>query len=531
MSASRYSRWDGSQQVFELDEDQTLEEMADDIFSHGDVMRAVRDMFQRGVGGQREERIQGLRELLERLRAQRQQQLQKYNLDSIMKDLRERLDKVVDTERRGIDRRLEEAREQLAQAQGGPGEDAQQMQELMKVLEDRASKSKESLNNLPESLGGAIKELSDYDFMDSEARQMFQELLDMLKQRMMENFFNDIRQQLQGMTPEQMQAMRDMLRDLNQMLQERMQGGEPDFDGFMQQYGQFFGPNPPQNLEELVEGLQRQMAQMQSLMDSMSPEMRRELEEVLDSVLDEETLRELQQLAAQMDYLFPMEDLSREYPFMGDESLTLDQAMELMRGLQSMDDLEKQIREVSRKGNIEDLDLDKVEELLGEEARKNLEQLQRIVQMLEEAGYLKRKGNRLELTPLGIRKLAQKALKEVFDQLKKDRLGKHEIYQRGLGQEHSGETKIYEFGDPFDIDLQRTVLNAVVREGPRVPVRISPKDLEIHLSEHMTQAATVCFWTRAALWVSTVAFWRPRRWRWPFMPSFASSFPGISSLS
>ena len=58
-------------------------------------------------------------------------------------------------------------------------------------------------------------------------------------------------QRLKDMTPDDMAAMRDMLSQLNQMLQDQANGQQPDFAGFMQQYGQMFGPNPPQNLEEL----------------------------------------------------------------------------------------------------------------------------------------------------------------------------------------------------------------------------------------------------------------------------------------
>ena len=110
--------------------------------------------------------------------------------------------------------------------------------------------------------------------------------------------------------------------------------------------------------------------------------------------------------------------------------------------------------------------------------------------MLEEAGYLKRQGDRLELTPRGIRKLAQQALREVFSELKKDRMGRHEIYSRGDGGEWTGETKPYEFGDPFDIDLHRTLFNSTLRNGPGTPLRISPEDFEMQHTEHMTQTAT-----------------------------------------
>ena len=230
---------------------------------------------------------------------------------------------------------------------------------------------------------------------------------------------------------------------------------------------------------------------MQSLMDSMSPEMRQELEDLMASSISPEMMEEMAELAGTMYDMFPFDDMAQEYPFMGQEDLTLDQAMDLMGELQDMDALEQQIQQVMRNGNIEDIDLDKVEQHMGEEARRQLEQLQKVIQQLEEAGYLKRKGDRLELTPRGMRKLAQKALKEVFSELNKDRMGRHEVYYRGDGGERTGETKTYEFGDPLDLDLHRTLFNAVLREGPNVPIRLSPQDLEINRTEHLTQTATV----------------------------------------
>jgi uncharacterized protein with von Willebrand factor type A (vWA) domain len=487
MATYRYSRWDGSQEIFDMDEDELMDALSDDILSHGDLQRALRNMFQRGTENEQGQRIPGLRDMMERLRQQRQMQLERFNLDSLMDDLKERLQDVVDTERKGIESRLDDAREQLEHA----GDDAEHLQGPMKMLQERAEKSREKLDNLPESMAGAIQELTDYDFMDPEARQKFQELLDMLQQQMMQNFFQNMRESVQNMTPEQMQEMRDMMQALNQMLRDRDMGLDPDFEGFMEQYGHFFDPNRPASLDELLDQLQQQMQAMQSLMNSMSQEMRDELENMLMSAMDPGLMEEMAELASRMYDMFPSDDMGQEYPFMGDESVTLDQAMEMMEQLQEMDQLESQIQQVMRNGNIEDLDLDKVEEHIGEEERKQLEQLQKIIQQLEEAGYLKRKGDRVELSPRGIRKLAQKALKEVFSELKKDRVGRHEVYTRGQGGENTGETKVYEFGDPFDLDLHRTLFNAVLREGPNVPIRMTPKDMEINRTEHLTQAATI----------------------------------------
>ena len=483
----RYARWDDTQRVFDLDDETLMDELSEDLLAHGDLWRALRNLLQRGVRGREGQGLEGLRQLMERLRDRRQENLERYNLDSIFDDIKERLCNVVQTERQGIDRRLQEARGQAAQ---DSGVDAEQKQKLLEMLEQRASRNRERLDNLPESPSGAIKELSDYEFMDPEAQRQFQELLDMLKQQMLQNYFQDLKQQLQGMTPQDMTGLGQMLADLNQMLQDQALGREPDFQQFMDRYGPLFGDNPPRNLQELLDQLARQMTQMQSLLDSMSPEMRRELEQLMDSLLDQETIDELAQLAMTMGQLSSMDDLSDQYSFLGEESLTMEQAMELMGSLQGLDELERQIQEVMRRGNIDDLDLDRIEELLGEEARRAVEELKRVTEMLEQAGYIRHQGKKLELTPRGIRRIGQKALREVFAQLKGDRLGQHDVHYRGHSGEDTGETKGYEFGDPFDVDLRRTVMNALTQHGPHIPVRMTPENIEIRRLEQVSQAAT-----------------------------------------
>ena len=483
----RYGRWDDTQQVFELDDETLMEELSEDIMAHGDVGRAIRNLLQRGVRGREGDNLEGLRKLMERVRNRRQENLQRYNLDSMFDDIKERLQQVVKTEKEGIERRLGEAKEKVAQS---PEAAREQMQKLMEMLEQRANKSKERLDNLPESPGGAIKELSEYEFMDPEAQRQFQELLDMLKQQMLQNTFQNMKQQMQGMTPGDMAGLRQMLKDLNEMLHDQMMGRQPNFQQFMDKYGSMFGDNPPQNLEELMEQLARQIAQMQSLMESMSPEMRRELEEMMGSLLDPETMDELSELAMALEQLMPMDDMRGQYPFRGEESLSMEQAMELMGKLQGLDELERQVQDVAQTGNIDNLDTDKVGELLGEEAKRAAEALKRVTEMLEEAGYIKKKGSKLELTPKGIRKIGQKALREVFDQLKRDRLGAHEIHIRGNAGEDTGETKLYEFGDPFDVDLRRSLTNAVTRGGSQIPIKLAPEDFEIHRLEEVSQAST-----------------------------------------
>ncbi|MFQ6026974.1 MAG: VWA domain-containing protein, partial [Dehalococcoidia bacterium] len=109
----RYSRWDGSQNIFDVDPDELMDRLSDELLKQGDVMRALRELFRNGMQNREGQQMTGLRELMERLKEQRRQQLQQHNMDSVVEDLKERLEEILRTEREGIDRRLSEAREQV----------------------------------------------------------------------------------------------------------------------------------------------------------------------------------------------------------------------------------------------------------------------------------------------------------------------------------------------------------------------------------------------------------------------------------
>ncbi len=483
----RYSQWDGSQEPFEADADALLDALAEDVIDHGDIRRALRDLIRRGANGD-DARLPGLDDLLERLRSRRNQTLDRYDPDSVMRDLKERLDDVLRTERSGMDRRLSEIEDNLANMSG---EEAEQAGRLRDLFKQRADRNRERLDQLPESTAGALRELQDFDFIDPEAQRKFQELMDELRKEMLGSVASEMRQQIENMDPQQMALMREMLRDLNQMIRDKLDGLEPDFDGFMDKWGAMFGDDPPRSFDELMEMLARQMGQMQSLLDSMSPEQRRELFEAMNAAMDPETADELAELAANLGQMLPFNEFAGQRLFQGEENMTLEEAMNVMGELQSMDDLEAQIRQAMRRGDLDELDAGMLEALLGEEARQDLDRLAEIAKRLEEAGYLRRDGDRLELTPAAVRKIGQKVLRDLFGDLRKGRAGDHELAVRGTGGEHTDETKPYEFGDPFEIHLHRTVMNAIERQGVGTPVKVGIQDFEVKRTEHVVQAATV----------------------------------------
>jgi uncharacterized protein with von Willebrand factor type A (vWA) domain len=480
--AYSYSFWDGSQHVLDLDAESLLEAMSDDLLEEGDLLRALQRLFRQGAQNQDGQRMPGLQDLLQQLRQKRQQQLQHSNLGDTLKDIREKLEQIQKTERAGIDRKVDDGKDKVQR-----GEIPEQLQ---RTMERMAQEHREQLDQLPKDVPGQIQGLQDYDFMDPNARQMFQELMEQLRQQIMQQQFQGMQQALQSMTPEDLRMIKDMLRDLNQMLDEKARGGEPDFSSFMDKWGQFFpGVN---SLDELIEQLQQRQAQMQSMLDSMSAEQRRELMQLMQSLVQDPGLRnQLAMLAANLEELRPMDDLRRRYPFRGEESLSLDEAMQVMQDLQEMDRLERQMREAIDTADPNGVDRDMLARQLGEDAADKLDQLERITKLLEEAGLVERRGDQLELTPRAIRKIGQKALRDIFQHLARDRFGNHETDHRGHGGDRGDDTKQYEFGDPFLLDLRGTLQNSLVRNGVGTPVRLSPSDFEVYRTEQMNQASTV----------------------------------------
>jgi uncharacterized protein with von Willebrand factor type A (vWA) domain len=167
------------------------------------------------------------------------------------------------------------------------------------------------------------------------------------------------------------------------------------------------------------------------------------------------------------------------------------EAMKLMDEMQEMEQLESQLRRAQTPADLAKIDPAEVERLLGEESARDLERLREIAKKLEEAGYLERKGDRLELTARAIRKLGDKALRDIFAHLKRDRFGRHAVERRGAGGDPTDEAKPYEFGDPFLLDLKETLMNAVERNGAGTPLRLTPQDFEVFRTELSTQASTV----------------------------------------
>src|SRR5687768_13529475 len=105
---SRYSRWDGTQQIGPLSADDLMRAMSEDLMQDGDVNRALQRLFRWGFQRPDGEDVPGLQGLMQRLRDRRQEQLERYDLQSMLSDIADRIEQIVETERQGIAKRLDE---------------------------------------------------------------------------------------------------------------------------------------------------------------------------------------------------------------------------------------------------------------------------------------------------------------------------------------------------------------------------------------------------------------------------------------
>ena len=474
----RYSRWDGSQKGFDLTPDDILSQLTDDLLYHGDVNAALRRMMQSGFDDRNGERIQGLREILEKLRKERKERLENHDLGGVYDEIAQELRDVIDRERDALDEHRRNAE------QSGD-------QRREEIAQNVAQERNLELDMLPDDLAGQVRGLQDYEFMSPEARQQFEDLMDRLRQQLMQQSLDQMSDAMQNMSPQDMQRMKDMLAELNNMLAQRQQGQDPDFNGFMERFGDFF-PENPQTLDELLEVMAQRMAAMQQMLNSMTPEQRAQLQQLSEMLLEDMDLRwQMDQLGDNLRQMFPQMGWEGRQNFQGGEPMGFSEAMQMMQELGDLDQLEQMLRGTSSPGALAEVDTERVRELLGDDTARSLERMSEVARQLEEAGLIENREGRYELTPRAIRKIGQNALGDIFKRLSKDRAGRHALEKSGIGHERDYDTKPYEFGDPFNLNIERTVRNAVTRAGSGTPVRLTPADFEVERTEHLVRSSTV----------------------------------------
>ncbi|MQA84708.1 MAG: hypothetical protein GEV03_08825 [Streptosporangiales bacterium] len=472
MSTYRYGEYRGGPDPLAAPYDvrSALDEMGEQILEGATPQDALRDLLRRGASG-----LRGLDDMLRRIREQRRALRGSGRLDGTLEQARALLDKAIGQERA----------------------------ELFPDPSDEARMREAELDTLPDDTAQAIQRLSSYDWRSEAARQTFEELQDLLRREVLDTQFHGIKQALQNPDSAAMQRVKDMLADLNSMLEADARGEhtQQDFDNFMEKYGDFF-PDNPRNLEELVDSLARRAAAAQRMLESLTPEQREELANLMAQALEDAGLAmEMSRLSDQLRARRPDLDWSGRERMRGDQPLGMSDATTALQELADLGELEQTLRQDYPGARLDDIDEEAVRRVLGRRAVDDMEALRRIERELERQGYLQRSAGRLELTPKAVRRLGETALRRVFAELESGRRGDHDQDDAGAAGELTGSSRPWQFGDEQPLDVVRTVTNAVRRAGPaprtgaptgRAPaVRLQVDDFEVAETEQRT-AAAVC---------------------------------------
>ncbi|TFV52971.1 VWA domain-containing protein [Blastococcus sp. TF02A_35] len=463
----RYGRWAGGPDPLAppYDLGNAVDEIGDSVLGGSGVREALRELLRRGAEGRR-----GLDELRRAVRDRLRQARTAGRMDGTLQEVRELLDRAVESERR----------------------------ELFPDPDDMARLKEAELDALPEDTAGAVRALKEYEWRSAEARQAYDRIQDLLRREVLDSSFASMKQSLENATPEDMQAVKDMVADLSRLVDAHNRGEDTDqqFVDFMERHGQFF-PDQPGSVEELIDSLARRAAAQERMMAGLSPEQRAELGELMAQTMED------MGLASEMAHL--SDALRQARPDLpwgqrgqvpdGEPSLGLGDATSAVAELADLEALSNQLSQGYAGASLSDVDEELLERALGRSAADDLAALRRLERELERQGYLDRTDGRLELSPKAVRRLGATALRRVFAKLDATGRGEHDVADAGAAGELTGSSREWRFGDEQPLDVVRTVKNAVLRTAhePRLDgrrrVRIAVDDFEVVETERRTGAA------------------------------------------
>jgi len=446
----RYGAWQGGPDPLAepYDVATAVDALGDSVLAGESTSEALRRLMRAGAAGRRG--LDALRDMIrERLRTARNRGA----MDGTMRDVQQLLDEAL------------QAEEQTLEYDPRP--------------EARLAESE--LASLPDDTAGAVRALSDYQWVNASARQKYQELQDLLRREVLDSSFEKMRDALGTPGGIDQERLREMISELTDLIQSHNRGEDTTaaFEHFMERHGDAF-PDNPSNTAELIDGLARQAAAQQRMLAGMSREQRMELANLISDTWDQMGVGD--QIGALND------ELRRARPDLrwdrgsvpdGAESLGLGDATAAVRDLADLEALSRALSQDYPGADLSDIDVQALENALGRNAVDDLEALRELESELEDQGWLNRSAGKLTLSPKAVRRMGSTALRRVFGRLSEGRRGQHDITATGPAGELTGSSRPWTFGDEQPIDVVETVRRAVLRTaGDRPDLCIGMADLE-----------------------------------------------------
>ncbi|MBM9466361.1 vWA domain-containing protein [Nakamurella leprariae] len=437
-----------------------VDRLGQEVMEGSSPSQALQELLRQGIDGRT-----GLDELTRQLWERRRDLQRRTNFDGTLQEVRRLLERALEAERTAL------------QPQAGDDARFREMQ----------------LDALPSDTGGAVRELSAYDWQSAEARQAYQDIQDLLGRELLEQRFSGMKEALQQATPQDVARIKDMLSDLNQLLEHHRDGQDTtaEFERFMQQHGEFF-PEQPSSTDELVDILAERSAAAQRLMNSMTPEQRAELAALTEQAFgDPQLAAQLAELDAQLQGLRPGGDWDGRSRVRGKgaDPMGLGEATRALQELGRLDALAEQLGQSYPGARLDDIDLDALREALGSQASADARALADLERELRGQGLLTRAPDgSLMLSPKALRRLGEAALADVVESLG-SRAGQRQTRRSGATGEPTGASRPWAHGDTEAWDVPRTLLNATVRRAGGDTRPLDVTDVEVVDTERRTRAA------------------------------------------
>jgi uncharacterized protein with von Willebrand factor type A (vWA) domain len=475
-----YRRVGDDDEFDDLDVDELLALLADDYMENGDLDEAMDRLLREGYETEDGDRVEGLRELLERTRQRRRELEQQADPDGEMQKYRDWLDEIEATEEAELDLLMEDAQDS--------GDERRQ-----EVTRDLVDQRKMQRDLMSDRLAERLGEYRNYEFVSSEAREEFEELMGELERDVLDTYFEQSKELMGRPDSEELARMRDMMDALSTMIEQDRRGDEldPTFDDFMEKFGDFF-PGA-ENLEDVVRMMAERAAAAEAMFNSLSAEQQGELRALFGEMMQNMELNfSMNRLVSNLRQATPDIDWNRAHRMRGQDGSRFADAASVAEQLGELKGLEEFLGQSHAAQGLPEVDIESVRRNLGDDAARHVERLQRALQGLKDQGFIDRTSNRLKLSARGVRKIGQIALRALFQQLRDSpTLGGHPVATLAHGGDREETSKPWEPGEAVALNLPRTMRNALLRQGPGTPVKLHPDDFEVEEYEATRRSATV----------------------------------------
>jgi uncharacterized protein with von Willebrand factor type A (vWA) domain len=475
-----YRRFGEGDDFDDLDAEELLALLADDYLESGDLEDAMERLLRDGFVTADGKRAEGLRELLERTRAKRRELERQADPDGEMQRYRDWLDEIERIESDELDELLSDAESSDDERRKEVTRDFVEQKQLQRDL-------------MSDRLAERIGNYQNYEFVSSEAREQFEQLMAELQEDVLNTYFQQSREMLNNPDPEELARVRDMMDALSTMIEQDRRGEalDPSFEDFMSKYGDFF-PGA-QSLEDVVRAMAERAAAAEAMFNSLSGEQQGELRALFDQMMQNMELSfALNRLVSNLRQATPDLDWNRAHRLRGTDPSSFAQAASIAEQLGELRGLEQFLGQANAAQGLPEVDVEAVRRNLGADAAQHVERLQKALRALKDQGFVDREGGRLVLSAKGIRQIGQQALKDLFAQLRNSpALGGHRESSVARGGDREETSKPWEPGEPFSLHIPQTLRNAVFRQGPGTPVKLHPDDFAVEEYEATRRSSTV----------------------------------------